>query len=757
MDTLSHPSGSTPVVTHDDSFVRNPLLSRLIDGWVILNEEWEETPESVRHDLAQITQQEELLTRLVNLRLLTGFQAEAVRRGVDAELVLGQYRLLEPIGQGGMGSVYRAEHLHLRRQVAIKVMSRSIATNPRLLHRFYAEARAVAKLQHPNIVGCLDAGRHTREGAAPRDYYVMELIAGSDFYDTVRNRGPLSAAKVCELFRQVADALAESHRHGLVHRDIKPSNILITPDWQAKLLDFGLALQPQHRMTEPGTLLGTVGYMAPEQIQTPHLVDARADLFSLGATMYWALTGKDPYPESGNTLRDLTQRLTAGAADVRQVRPEVPQELSNLIAKLTDPDPDRRYQSARSLAGTLAGLTKWVAAARPVDTPGPTVLSRVLLVDDNAAIRAMMRAVLNDCECDEAADGIIARDKLDANTYDLVVLDVNLPGISGNDLLTRIRSTLPDNRQPRVMIVSGDLPIEALGGLLLDGADDFLEKPFTLPNFRSRAKTLILRKSSASEQPSTSSRSAIARQETVRFTTSEMTRRPVSGSSLLEGAASTLGGSVVQRPPDVDMLGGVVCRLLAELGVANNGYHSRLGRYLRALISHVPEQGEYARLKDDAFLGLLTVTMPIHDLALLIVPSAILQKPGRLEPDELAVLQTHTTLGAQVLVEVAARYPAPPPDLTLAAEIVRHHHERWDGTGYPDGLREKEIPLSARVVAIVTVYEALRTRRPHRPPLSHTMATRLIVTDSPGEFDPQLTTAFAAAAPRFDEIFQSTK
>ncbi|CAN0510772.1 unnamed protein product, partial [Phaeothamnion confervicola] len=167
---------------------------------------------------------------------------------------------------------------------------------------------------------------------------------------TVTTHGPLPPSRACDLFRQIAEALAEAHRFGLVHRDIKPGNILITPDWRAKLLDFGLALRPQNRMTEPGLVLGTIGYMAPEQAQDAHLVDARADLFSLGATMYWALTGREPFPETGHLLRDLTARLNAPALDPRRVRPELPEELAAVVLKLTDRDPERRYQSARAAA-----------------------------------------------------------------------------------------------------------------------------------------------------------------------------------------------------------------------------------------------------------------------------------------------------------------------------------------------------------------------------------------------------------------------
>ncbi len=731
-----------------------PLLNRLLDGWVVLPEEWDETPADVRTELSKLPTPEPLLARLVDRHLLTQFQADAVRRGMEAELVLGQYRLLEPIGRGGMGSVYRAEHVHLRREVAVKVMSRSVGANPRLLHRFYAEARAVAKLQHPNIVACLDAGRHVRPGVAPREYYVMELIPGADLYDAVRVRGPLPPGRVCDLFRQVAEGLAEAHRLGLVHRDIKPSNILVTPDWQAKLLDFGLALQPTHRMTEPGTLLGTVGYMAPEQAQNPHQVDARADLFSLGATMYWALTGREPYPETGHVLKDLSGRLNAPPVNVRLARPEVPAELADLIAKLTDLDPDHRYQSARAVAGALAGLTRWVSADAVAGPDTAPPLPRVLVADDDPGVRTLVREVLHDCDCHEAEDGRAAWAALEQLPYDLLVLDVNLPGASGADLLDRLRKAYPDGSGPRVLVISGDIPAEALGGLLLDGADDYLEKPFTPTALRSRARGLIRRRAASPTPPPIAAASPVAGspksptpvRETVRVTMSDTTRQQ---------ATPPPETRADQDLSPADMLAYGACRLLEETGLTQPGYHVRVGKYLRALAAAAPDHGEYARLKDPRFLAMLCTVAPVHDAGQLVVPGTILMKPDRLTPDEHAVVQTHTVIGSQVLIDIAARLPVTLPDLTMAAEVVRHHHERWDGAGYPDGLAGAEIPLAARAVAIASVYEALRSRRPHRPPLGHARAVRQITADSPGQFDPTLVAAFAAAAPRFDEVFQT--
>ena len=723
-----------PDTHHGEMPIASPaqaMLSWLLDNLILLPAEWEELPGRDRDDLQRTEATDDLVAKLVRLHLLTQFQAAAVLDDSGEDLILGNYRLLDVLGQGGMGTVYRAEHLQLRRQVALKLMARAVESNPRLQHRFYAEARAVARLQHPNITTCFDAGRAVRTGlgAAPRDYFVMEMISGQDLHSLIADKGPLPPHRACNLFRQIADALAEAHRHDLVHRDIKPSNIIITPDWQAKVLDFGLARVPNKNMTEAGTLLGTVGYMAPEQARDPHAVDARADLWSLGATLYWTLTGKEPYPESGNAVRDLHRRFTTTPDPVRVVRPEIPGELSDLVSRLMENDPDKRFTSARVVSTALTGFTLWLPSVAVANAPSRQAAARerILIVDDEPSIRHWLRLLLkSQYDVFEAEDAEQALAEMAKQSPDVVIADVNLPGLTGPELVEQIRASIPDPRQLKIILMSGAMPADALGGLAATGADDFLSKPFTSTEVLSRVKALLLRRHSraVSESSVGIMRRQIPQQESV---------------------------SQVRASAGAEILSYTVSRLLIESNLVSEGHWQRVIRYVRALAAAAPETGEYARLKDASYLDLLAAVAPVYDVGLLGLPRNVLHKPDKLDSDERGVVQTHTTAGADVLLTVAGKFAEDMPSLTIASELARSHHERWDGTGYPDMLAGSDIPLSARMVAIVAVYEALRSRRPHRPPLSHARAVKMI-SECSGEFDPVLLEAFVGSASRFDQI-----
>lgn len=744
---LPAPTAELPAGPHAD------LVYELIDQSVILAEEWEELDPASRHLVLSSDSRTALLERLTARHVLTPFQRDIVLRGSIGDLTLGHYRLLDILGRGGMGVVYKAENIYLRRIVALKVISSTIEVTPKLLHRFYAEARAAARLQHPNLVSCLDAGRHHREDGTCRDYFVMELVKGSDLAGMIRNHGPLPVERACDLFRQVAEALAEAHRCGLVHRDIKPTNIQVTAEWQAKLLDFGLALHPRRRVTEPGTLLGTVSYMAPEQAKDPHQVDARADIFALGSTMYYALTGREPFPDTGDLIRDLTQRFAVNPQSVAIARPELPSELATLIDRMMCNDPDERPQSARVVALTLAGLCRRPSVR---NTPHTAEKPLVVVVDDDPALRGLTRRFLADeYAVAETQDGEELLDLLKARHVDLIVLDLNLPGLCGEELLSEIRLAAYPQSPPKILLVSGSVPEQSLLGHQSAGADGCMPKPFTRNALLAQVRRLTGR-------PQTQAMSRVVPSGTVpapatlRIGVAELTRTPAVSAdppSDLVDLFDTRAAAVSADPIAVltTMLGQMSHEVLGQGKI----YGKQLARYIRTLAAAVRSEGEYARLKDERFLDLLCAVAPLHDMGQLAVPGAILHKPGPLDDQERLIVQTHTTLGSEWVVATATEWVDCSSKLALAGEVVRSHHERWDGAGYPDGIAGTEIPLGARVVGLVTVYHALRSRRSFRPGLSHPRAIRMIGVESPGQFDPTLVTAMMASASTFEQIFRS--
>ncbi|HUR54753.1 MAG TPA: protein kinase, partial [Gemmataceae bacterium] len=662
MPPSSHPPRSAPTCETSLSETRDSphvltfsFVSWMLERMILLPDEWAGVEQHERDELGTIRDTDRLLDRLVEKHLLTGFQAESVKSGFGDDLIVGNYRLLNLIGRGGMGSVYRAEHLYLRRQVAVKILTRSADESPTAVERFNGEAQAVSRLQHPNIVACFDAGRaRSASPASPaRDFFVMELIPGRDLFDLVRDGGPLAPRLACDVFRQIADALAEAHRLGLVHRDIKPNNILVTPDWKAKVLDFGLARVPNRHMTAPGTLLGTVGYMAPEQVQDPTQIDARADLFALGATMYWALTGQEPYPETGHMLQDLKNRLTTCAPSVRTHRPELPAELADVVARLMELDPEQRFANAQAVGSTLAGLCSWLSTqAFPVEQAGGR--DRILIVDDDDLFRTFAaRALGSMYEVVSATNGDAALAMISARPPALLISDVNMPGMSGPDVVARARAAVGDNAM-KTMLISGEIPEVALAGLLTSGADDFLMKPFSPTELLARVRGLLLRRDrSPGPQHAT---------ETMRIAGTNLVRTPPPAEP--------------SRNCSIELLSYAISRLLAELGVVSDGHCARVARYVRLLAAAVPAEREYARLKDESFVRMLAAVAPLYDIGKLVIPHSVLMKPDSLNATETATLQSHTATGSDIIFRLAGQFAAEAPALPIAAEVARSHHER---------------------------------------------------------------------------------
>lgn len=288
--------------------------------------------------------------QLVLEGLLTKFQAREMLVG-RRRFRLGQYTVLDEIGRGGMGQVFRAEHAMMGREVAIKVLPRAKST-PEYEAAFRREIRMLARLDHENLVRALDAGHDAKVY-----YLVTELVPGVDLRRQVLKYGPLDAIAAASVITQAARGLAYAHEQGLVHRDIKPGNLLVTQDGRVKVLDLGLAgstLDPETVST--GRVVGTMDYMAPEQIRAPDAVGPAADVYSLGCTLYFVLSGQVPFP--GGTRKEKAQRqLNEPPVPLGQLVPHVDPELRRVVAAMMHKAAEERIGSAAEVIQRLAPWT----------------------------------------------------------------------------------------------------------------------------------------------------------------------------------------------------------------------------------------------------------------------------------------------------------------------------------------------------------------------------------------------------------------
>lgn len=379
------------------------------------------------------------------------------------------------------------------------------------------------------------------------------------------------------------------------------------------------------------------------------------------------------------------------------------------------------------LSGQMKALTNPISPDVS-ELTGP----RILLVDDQPEVRRICRFAIQGevgpiCE---VGSGLDALRELSAQRYDLVLLDVDLPGLSGDDVLRELRAT-PPVPNLKIIMLSGRANGDDLAAHLANGADDFLTKPFSLVQLRARVKSALRLKEAQDRADVLNAR--------VRKVNAE-----------LETALSNKDGELLNARAAMVL---ALAKLVEQRSRETGPHLFRMRKYVSVLAKAASVRPGFAGLIDPPFITLIEDAAPLHDIGKVGIPDHVINKPGSLTPAERRQMQAHTTIGADTLAEVAKKHPFAIGFFETAAEIARHHHERWDGSGYPTRLAGVAIPLAARILAIGDVYDALRSKRCYKAGMSHEEASRTIFEQSPGHFDPALLDVFREVADQFEKVY----
>jgi serine/threonine-protein kinase len=379
------------------------------------------------------------------------------------------YRIDGMAGRGGMGVVFRAHHLHLGRDAALKVLTADLAGNKSFRARFVREAQTAARLEHPNIVPVYDAGDW--DGLL---YIAMKYIEGTDLGHVLDREGQLSPQRVIELLGDVADALDTAHASGMVHRDVKPGNVLLDGK-RSYLTDFGLTKRMSSRtaLTAAGRTVGTAAYLAPEQIRGQE-VDARTDVYALGCVLYECLTGNVPF-ERESDIATLWAHLEADAAPLSETRPDLPSGLNDVLNKAIAKKKDERYPTCGELVAAMADAA---GLAAPETEQVPIQSSNLLFVTADVPARAAAQASLTEGRVALflAKDVEQAENDAFANPPRLAFVDSDLEGAL--ELCTKLRAGEETSSAKIVMLTSRGSALDRRAAEEA-GVDDFLAKPFS--------------------------------------------------------------------------------------------------------------------------------------------------------------------------------------------------------------------------------------------------------------------------------------
>ena len=374
------------------------LVARMVvDAGLATNEEVEHCLALARQNLTEEQNQQSLMHILVNNKYATERQLARLKQQLEAERSgqkIAGYKFLGKLGAGAMATVHKAKQMSLDRTVAIKILPRKFSSNPQFIERFYAEGRAAAALNHPNIVQAYDVGK-----SGEFHYFVMEFVDGRSVYDDIAKHKRYNEKDAIDIIIQIAEALQHAHEKGLIHRDVKPKNLMLTKEGMAKLADMGLARAMNDKEmaeAEAGKAFGTPYYISPEQIRGEVNITPAADIYSLGATLYHMVTGNVPF-DGKNPSAVMHKHLKAELVPPDHVNPKLSAGISEVIEMMMAKDPKARYKSCKDLLIDLR-------AVRKGETP-PLAHKDILPQEDIAALAAAEASATSEIAEDRMSAG----------------------------------------------------------------------------------------------------------------------------------------------------------------------------------------------------------------------------------------------------------------------------------------------------------------------------------------------------------------
>ncbi|MBY0230283.1 MAG: response regulator, partial [Gemmataceae bacterium] len=396
-------------------------------------------------------------------------------------------------------------------------------------------------------------------------------------------------------------------------------------------------------------------------------------------------------------------------------------------------DPAKRPATALAVANALRPAAKSMPLLGGDSRPA---LGRVLVVDDEAIVRTMNRVLAQSlgCEVVEARDGRSALDEARRKPFDLVLLDLDLPDMDGYEVVARLREGA-GNPHLKILVVSGTGDANALSDSLPRGADGYVSKPYEQKQLVAQVRHSLALKAAQDRSAAMADQLAALNGE-------------------MERSLRSREGDIRQAH---DALLFAMAKMAEQRDGETPGHLKRMQLYVRALASEAARHAPWHGLVDDRFLAQLERCVPLHDIGKIGLPDDILLKPASLSPTERSLVQEHPLIGDRILESLGKEHGTALEFLGLARMIVRHHHERWDGTGYPDKLRGDAIPPAARLVAVADVYDALRRMRMYKPAMPHAAAVRLMTERSEGQFDPSLVRALLRCEGEFEGIYAANE